>query len=124
MSSDEVDIAEVAAAYADDIFVGLDRGADARDRHVFPDTHVVDVHFAGFMADPLATVAEIYRAMGRELTPETERSMRAFLAANPGDGGGGGERYRFSDTGLNEHELRDRAAGYQERFAVASEPVL
>ena len=124
MSSDEVDIVEVAAAYADDIFVGLDRGADARDRQVFPDTHVVDVHFAGFMADPMATVTDIYCAIGRELTPETERSMRAFLAANPGDGGGGGERYRFSDTGLNENELRDRAAGYQERFAVASEPVV
>jgi hypothetical protein len=50
--------------------------------------------------------------------------MREFLAAHPGDGGGAGERYRFSDTGLDAAELRDRAKVYQERFSVASEPVI
>jgi hypothetical protein len=47
--------------------------------------------------------------------------MRAFLAANPGDGGGGGSRYHFADTGLDADELRPRVAAYQERFGVATE---
>ena len=49
--------------------------------------------------------------------------MRDFLAAHPGDGGGGGTRYRFADTGLDADELRRRSARYQERFGVVSEPV-
>jgi len=47
--------------------------------------------------------------------------MRAFLADNPGDGGG--DRYRFADTGLDADVLRERAARYQDRFGVVSEPV-
>jgi sulfotransferase family protein len=124
MSSDEVVFGEVATGYAEDILLGLARGMDARDRKVIPDDQIVDVQFADFMADPLLVVADIYAAMQRELTPETERSMRAFLAANPGDGGGGGGRYRFSETGLDVSDLRGRVAEYQERFGVASEPVV
>jgi Sulfotransferase family len=124
MSSDDVAIGEVAAGYTEDVFLGLARGMDARDRRVFPDDQIVDVHFDAFMADPLVVVADIYAAMGRELMPDAERSMRAFLAANPGDGGGGGGRYRFTDTGLDESDLRARSADYQDRFAVASEPVV
>ena len=47
--------------------------------------------------------------------------MRAFLAGNPGDGGG--DRYRFADTGLDAGALRQRSRPYQERFGVESEPV-
>ena len=49
--------------------------------------------------------------------------MRAFLDAHPGDGGGGGARYKFENTGLDAEELRSRAEPYQERFGVRSEPV-
>jgi hypothetical protein len=49
--------------------------------------------------------------------------MRAFLASHPGDGGGGGARYRWADTGLDAGALRERAAPYQERYGVVSEPV-
>ena len=49
--------------------------------------------------------------------------MRGFLTDNPGDGGGGGHRYSFADTGLDAHELLARAASYQEFFGVPSETV-
>ena len=123
MASDETSIAEAAAAYADDIFVGLDRGIEARDRGTFPADQIVDVQFAEFVAEPLPTIQQLYAALGRELTDETEQRMRDFLAEHPGDGGGGGSRYRFADTGLDAGALRERAARYQQRFAVASEPV-
>ena len=59
------------------------------------------MQFTDFVADPLTPIAGIYAALGRELTAETEARMRAFLASNPGDGGGGGTRYRWPDTGLD-----------------------
>ena len=123
MASDDTSIAEAAADYADDIFVGLERGMDARDRGVLPADQVVDVQFADFLADPLATVAAIYARLGRELTEGTAARMRAFLAEHPGDGGGSGSRYRFADTGLDADALRERARAYQERHGVPSEPV-
>lgn len=124
MASDNADIVEVAAAYAEDIFVGLDRGMDARDRGVIPPERVIDVQFSAFVADPIATVREIYRALGRDLDDATEQAMRHFLERNPGDGGGGGTRYRFADTELDPDALRERAAPYQAYFHVESEPIV
>lgn len=124
MASDEPDLVEIAADYADDIFLGLDRGIDARDRNVIPPERVVDVQFSAFVADPIATVREIYAALGRGLDETTAATMREFLEQHPGDGGGGGTRYRFADTGLDAGELRERARAYQENFDVESEPVV
>jgi hypothetical protein len=123
MASDDTSIAEAADEYADDILVGLDRGIDARDRGTFPADQVVDVQFTDFVADPVASIAQIYAALGRELTPRAEARMRTFLADHPGDGGGGGTRYRWSDTKLDADELRARAKRYQDRHDVASEPL-
>jgi hypothetical protein len=123
MASDHTSITEAARTYADDIFLGLDRGVDARDRGLFGGDRMVDVHFTELVADPLATIGRLYDAVGRELSADTAARMRRFLADHPGDGGGGGSRYRFADTGLDAGEVRSRSAAYQERFGVASEPV-
>jgi hypothetical protein len=124
MATDDVDIHEIAASYVDDIFLGLDRSIDAQRRGVLPTERVVDVQFRAFVADPMATIGRIYTALGRELDAATETRMRAFLAENPGDGGGGGSRYRFADTGLDAAALRERSAEYQAFFDVESEPVV
>lgn len=124
MTTDAPDITEIAAHYAEDIFLGLERGMDARARSVIPPERIVDVHFLDFVADPIATVRQIYGAMGRDLSGDVEEAMRSFLARNPGDGGGGGTRYRFADTELDEPVLRERSAAYQASFGVVSEPVL
>jgi hypothetical protein len=122
MASDDVDLHEISADYAEDIFLGLDRGMDARTRGVIPADRIVDVHFQDFIADPIETVRGIYVALGRELDDLTEKAMRSFLAAHPGDGGGGGTRYRFADTGLSEGPLRERAEAYEAFSGVAREP--
>jgi hypothetical protein len=123
LATDHTSLEEVAANSAEDVLLGLDRGMAARTAAAFPPDQVIDVQFAEFMADPLATVDTVYAALGRELAGGVRERMGAFLAANPGDGGGGGTRYRFADTGLDADELRQRSAPYQERFGVASEPV-
>jgi Sulfotransferase family len=117
MASDDVDLAECAAQSYEEITVGLDRAIALRDK--LPDAAVTDVLFADFMADPWATIATIYERLGRELRPETEQRMRAFLATHPGDGGGG--RYTWADTGLDAAEVRERVRDYQERFGVPTE---
>jgi hypothetical protein len=123
MASDEASLPEVAAGYVDDIFTGLDRGMTARDDGTLPADQVIDVQFADFIADPLEAIGRIYDQLGLPLTSEAEASMRAFLVAHPGDGGGGGSRYSFAATGLDAEALRERAAAYQSRFAVPSEPI-
>ena len=124
MTTDDPDLPEIARQLVDDIFLGLDRGLDARARGVIAPERIVDVQFRDFVADPIATVRQVYAALGRDLAPEAEGRMRAFLAEHPGDGGGGGTRYRFADTGLDGDELRERAAPYQEAMGVASEPIV
>jgi hypothetical protein len=123
MASDDPSVTEAAAQYAEDIPLGLDRGMDARRRGVFPEDQVVDVHFTEFLADPLATVARIYGTLGRTLDGAVADRMRAFLDAHPGDGGGGGTRYRFADTGLDASAVRERVAAYQAHYGVAEEPL-
>jgi hypothetical protein len=123
MASDNPTIAAAAEQYADDIFVGLDRSMAARDDGTLPPDQVVDVQFTDFVADPFATIATVYDTLGIELTADAEKRMRAFLDTHPGDGGGGGTRYSFADTGLDADSLRERSSAYQERFAVPSEPV-
>jgi hypothetical protein len=123
MTTDEIDLHEIARQLVDDIFLGLDRGLDARARGVIPPERIVDVQFRDFVTDPIATVRQVYVALDRELTPEAEGRMRAFLAEHPGDGGGAGTRYRFADTGLDGDELRERATPYQEAMGVPSEPL-
>ena len=52
-------------------------------RNVLPPEQVVDVQFATFVADPLATIGELYDRLGRELTAETEARMRALPRRAP-----------------------------------------
>ena len=72
------------------------------------------------MADPFATIHEIYEKLGLELAPEAEQRMREFFAANPRDKHGT-HTYTFAETGLDEGEWRERARRYQEYFDVPSE---
>jgi hypothetical protein len=124
MSSDHSTVVRAAEQYAEDILVGLDRSIEAREDGTIPADQVVDVQFHEFLADPFTTIASVYDALGLEFTAGAEAGMRAFLATHPGDGGGGGSRYTFGDTGLDGAELRKRSRAYQEYFAVPSEAIL
>ncbi len=119
MASDETTVAECAVQSCEEIVVGLQRGMTLRES--LPPGQVIDVQFADFMRDPFATIRSLYDRLDRELTPTAEQRMREFLAAHPGDGGGG--RYSWADTGLDAELLREQVAAYQERYDVPSEPL-
>lgn len=124
LASAEASIADAAATFTDDIFVGLDRSIEARDRETIAPGRVIDVQFSEFVAQPFSTIERIYDQLRIQLTAPTRARMRAFLETHPSDGGGGGSRYNFADTGQDPGELRARAQRYQDRFRVPSEPVL
>ena len=119
MGSDESNIAECAAQSYEEIVVGLEREMALRDSGAVPAGRVIDVLFTDFMNDPWTTIKDIYDKLGRELRADTAQRMRDFLAAHPGDGGGG--RYTWSDTGLDAAEVRDRVSAYQDRYGVPTE---
>ncbi len=122
LASDDVAIDRVAAEWADDVALGLDRAVAARTRGTVPAAQAIDVQFAEFMADPMAVVRQIYDRLDLELTDEAESRMRAFLAENPQEKHGG-HAYRFADTGLDAGALRERMRPYQEYFCVPEEPL-
>lgn len=124
LASEESSITECAAQSYEEILVGLEREIALRDSGVLPPGRVTDVLYGDFMTDPLATVASIYRRLGRELAPRTERRMREYLAAHPGSHAGpGGGGYRWADTGLDADEVRERVSVYQDRYGVPSEDI-
>lgn len=122
LATDEPDLVDIAHEWADYILEGLDRSVTARLDGTVQADRVVDVQFDELNADPLGVVACVYDQFGFELTAEAEGRMRAFLAAAP-HAGPGTHSYSFTDTGLDEGELRDRARRYQDHFAVPSEPL-
>ena len=105
------DLDALAAEYPDAVVVQTHRDP----------LRVLDVQLTDFVREPFSFLRKLYAQLGRELTPDTEQRMRQFLDANPGDGGAG--RYRWSDTGLNADEFRERVAAYQEQYDVPSEPL-
>jgi len=119
MGTDDSNIAECAAQSYEEVVVGLGREMALRDSRAVPADRVIDVLFTDFVNDPLTTITDIYQKLGRELRPDTAQKMRYFLAAHPGDGGGG--RYTWSDTGLDAAEVRDRVSAYQDRYGVPTE---
>jgi hypothetical protein len=99
--------------------VGLQRGTTLRESGSLAADQVIDVQFTDFIRDPFATISSLYARLDRDLTPEAEQRMREFLAAHPGDGGGG--RYTWADTGLDAELIREQVRDYQERYGVPTE---
>lgn len=121
MASDESTIPDCAAQSCEQIVAGLERAISLRDSGTIDAARIIDVQFADFMRDPIATVRTVYERLGRELQPAAEQKMKDFLAAHPGDHSGA--RYRWSDTGLDADEVRHQVRAYQERFDVPTEPL-
>ena len=97
-------------ATLEDCISGVDAHAD-RLHHV---------QYADLVADPVGTARALYEALGLDATPETMDSMTRMVAERP-QGGFGRHSYDLASYGLVEDELRDRFAGYAERYAVPRE---
>lgn len=76
---------------------------------------VVDLRYRDLVADPVGTVADLCQRDGRPLTPPDRGALQAFVNRQRA-AGGAPHRYRPKDFGLAVAQLRERYAGYVERF--------
>ncbi|MDH3685398.1 MAG: sulfotransferase [Myxococcales bacterium] len=84
-------------------------GADA--------SRFVDVDYREFLADPLKTARNIYDVLDLELPPESETALRDHVEKNP-QNRHGKHTYTLEEYGLTPEAVRERLAGYLERFAL------
>ncbi|MBT4513042.1 MAG: hypothetical protein HOC20_12655 [Chloroflexi bacterium] len=112
----------IAREWAPYIAMALERSVKARGNGITNPGQVIDIHFGDFMADTFGTIQKIYDYFGMEFAAEAETRMRQFLAENPEDKHGK-HTYRFSETGLDLDEERNRVRHYQEYFGVQSEGI-
>ncbi|HMJ74530.1 MAG TPA: sulfotransferase [Iamia sp.] len=89
-------------------------------RTAHPDHPIVDVHYADLVGDPIGTVGRLSDAIGTPLSREGETAMAAYVAAHP-KGAFGRHGYDLATYGLDTDQLRERFAGYVERYEVAPE---
>jgi hypothetical protein len=122
LASDDVDMHEIGAYWAELLADGLERSIAARDRANLPSSQIVDMQFRDFIADEVGFVRRIYEHFGLELSADAEKRMRRFLVDNARDKHGR-HRYTLHDAGLDLATERRRFARYQERFAIASEDI-
>jgi hypothetical protein len=119
MRRTRVDLAGLADYWIDRVEKLL--GACLRDRDRLPAAQAIDVRFHEFMADDVATVAQIYERAGLPMTPAARAELDAFLAANP-RGKHGQVIYDLKgDFGLEPEDVRKRFRDYIERFRVRVE---
>jgi hypothetical protein len=95
--------------------VSMARVSEFRDRR--PDIRFCDIGYDDLVRDPVGTVDRIYRTFDEELSPEAERRMADYAAANP-KGTHGTHSYDAASLGLDVGALRERFEPYTSRFGT------
>jgi hypothetical protein len=96
----------------------LDRGARAfmaaRDRH--DPGHFLDVRYADLVADPVGTVAGVYRHFGLPWTAAVREAVAAEDAASRRGTRAPRHAYALADFGLDPDEVSERFTAYTARY--------
>lgn len=77
---------------------------------------VLDVSYANFIADGVATVTRIYEYFGLPLTDTAQNAFQTYADAHPINRHGKHE-YHLDDYGLSEAQIMQRFAFYTDRYA-------
>jgi len=75
------------------------------------------VHHRALVADPVGTVAALYRHFGLPLAPGVATAINRYASQRP-NGGYGPRDYRFEDHGLDAGAEREKFRGYSQRFGI------
>lgn len=89
--------------------------------HPDDDPRFVLAPFDKLMADPIATVRDVYRAAGMTLGEDVLDKMHNFIAANRASRHSANE-YTAADFDIDVPALRARLAGYYQRFGITPDP--
>ena len=121
LHEDPIDRADIARRQLELWAAGAEDAIDLRRKR--DDGQFYDLHFADFMADPVAAVKRIYGYFGRTLSEAGEQRLRAWEADNPQHKHG---RHEYSsaaeEVGLSREQIHDRFAEYMEYFGMEPEP--
>ena len=115
---DDIDRPEIARRQLELWAAGAEKGIASR-KGRSPD-RFYDLHFADFMADPIAAVKTIYAYFGRGLSDDGERRLRDWQQNNPQHKHGVHE-YRREDVGITRTQILDRFAAYMDYFGMKPE---
>jgi len=94
-------------------------GVDAF-RAAHPDAPICDVLYADLAQDTLGTMAKVYDWFGEDWTDQARAAMAAHVESHP-KGRFGTHGYDLAEYGLDGDALRERFAGYVERYDVPLE---
>jgi hypothetical protein len=95
----------------------LDEAMAVREKHCDKSDQFMDVQFEEVLADPVAVLGRVYERFDIPWSAHIEGHMRAFLANNP-HGKHGAHRYEVGDFGMTVGRIRERFAGYYNRYDI------
>jgi len=100
----------------------LHRSVEALDtfRAANPGVAIADVRYTDLVADPLATMEQLYGTFGDSLSGQAVDAMRAHTANRP-KGQHGTHQYALEEFGLDRAALSERFADYVQRYQLVSE---
>jgi Sulfotransferase family len=81
---------------------------------------IFHIHYRSLVANPLGTVAALYRHFGRALSSLAANRIRQLVAARP-NGGYGAHRSRLEEYGLDPAFERERFGRYTRHFEIRPE---
>lgn len=108
MTSDEVDLREVGEFALD--MAQRCQAAGRAALHTVPRDQIMHVEYDELVADPVAAALAVCARFGYPADPGLEDRMAQWLKAHPSDKHGK-HRYRLSDFGLTEEDVRRRLEG-------------
>ncbi len=120
VSSDAVDIRDIARQQAELVSEGLTRNRELREAGLRTREPILDLHYSDITDNPLAAVDKIYRHFSLPLTKNAREAMTTWLGQHDYEQLDR-HRYLFTATGLRLEEERKRFKPYQERFNIAQE---
>ena len=102
-----VDAVDVGRYQADQTERWLRRAAEFRSGPAASDVTLVDLQYRDLVGDPVAAITRVYEAAGLDAPSDPAGFIDAYHRSQPRHAHGT-HRYRASDFGLDEHELRER----------------
>lgn len=120
MSSNRIDPYQISREWAVWNAQGLNASVEFRKKGLVPAENFVDISFYEFMQSPIEQIKIIYQQFGLSLSSATEQKMSDYLHLHSQEQHGRHD-YKFSDTGLDLQQERQRVQTYQDYFNTTLE---
>ncbi len=118
-----VDSAEIGAQVTERWIDGAERLVTFDQRADIPAAQKINIQYEALVADPLASVARIYRHFGETLSQCATAAMENSVASKRRGGYSGQRHYALGKFGISPEALAPRFTNYLTYFRVAPKPL-